>query len=95
VTALTQKIDELKRTAISALSHSKSRTEDNNILDDLLYAGIEEALKMEPSEVLHHAMYGCWTRLEPTTAENRWDAVVEMYLAMRAGQWKEIEEGRR
>jgi hypothetical protein len=83
MTTLTQKIDEIAKHACwiyhGAGSECVAYPTD---VKKAIYAGIEEALKMEPSD----KMLMCWGH-EWITGQ-----AYERFLAMRAAQWAEIQK---
>jgi hypothetical protein len=87
MTDLAQKIEDLAAGVTFGDRHTALYKE----IKSAIYAGIEEALKMEPSEgVIYAGHVHC--RRGP---EFSLDSAEKCFLAMRAAQWKEIEEGRK
>jgi hypothetical protein len=87
VTTLAQKIDGIAETYSSTMM-GIPHDERVHLIKSAIYTGIEEALKMEPSDdvLVHMWDYG--------DGDIYFIRRRERYRAMRAAQWKEIEEGR-
>jgi hypothetical protein len=103
MTTLTQKIDEIAHAKTRQFTNYSAESDKyqyiHSAFKSAIYSGIEEALKMEPSETVQHAGYRAVgdSHYSPMAEHLQgWGVLANhVFRAMRAAQWEEIEKERK